>query len=147
MPRGHPRLSLTAFEVPDRTPSSPSACDAIKSFEFSESHFLTLALAFLSLLSLLSFLICYGNTAGRDFKPFKHFDLNGRFEARPDPNNRRSGHYVTDTDIDLDAILCKVGFNQGGKTIKASSKEAVTRAIRENEDADDSDDEGDSDVE
>ena len=92
-------------------------------------------------------LICYGNTAGRDFKPFKHFDLNGRFEARPDPNNRRSGHYMTDTDIDLDAILCKVGFNQGGKTIKASSKEAVTRAIRENEDADDSDNEGDSDVE
>ena len=93
-------------------------------------------------------LICYGNTAGRDFKPYTHFDINARFEPRPDPEDRRAGHYLTDTDIDLDAVLCQVGYNQGSKTIKARDKEAITKAIKENEGAgSDMEDEGDSDVE
>ena len=93
-------------------------------------------------------LICYGNTAGRGFKPYTHFDMNARFEARPDPKDGRPGKYLTDTGIDIDAVLCQVGFNQAGKTIKAGDKEAITKAIKENEDAgSDMEDEGDSDME
>ena len=59
--------------------------------------------------------------------------MNARFEARPDPKDRRPGKYLTDTGIDFDAVLCQVGFNQAGKTIKAGDKEAITKAIKENE--------------
>ena len=41
-----------------------------------------------------------------------------------------------------------MGFNPGAKTIKAKDKEAITKAIKENEDAgSDMEDEGESDVE
>ena len=74
--------------------------------------------------------------------------MNARFEARPDPKDGRPGKYLTDTGIDFDAVLCQVGFNQAGKTIKAGDKEAITKAIKENEDAgSDMEDEGDSDTE